>query len=69
VLWCAKVQTKTHERTSTTPKFNFKQMNKWKENCKCGKNQITLNVTKFVDYKQDKMLEESVSTSKLNNII
>jgi hypothetical protein len=36
----------------------FKQMNEWKKNSKRGKNQTTVNVTKLVDYKQDKMLEE-----------
>ncbi len=54
MLWCAKVQTKTHEKKSTTPKLNFKQVNKWKEDCEQGKIQIALNVTKLVDYKQDK---------------
>jgi hypothetical protein len=44
-------------------------MNKWKENCKQGKNQITLNVTKLIGYKQDKMLEERVCRTKLNEIV
>ncbi len=39
VLWCVEVQTKTFKRTLTTQEINFKQMNKWKKNCKQGSNQ------------------------------